>query len=471
MAHQLPRRAHRVAVHVLARLRLRKLAGDAVVGHHNSNHILPLGQPLAVLLGVGSGKILAKFRTPKVTIEVVPRLWTRESDVLRAVRTQLPEAPRCLRDFGSWSLYEYVPGRVLSDAIPRGTIGRDRLEALAGFFAALAGVPVRELPVLPVHWPVDGDSTGFLNWLIDFTENRVHQCNRPRFGALFDEVGIPRDVMERFRRTVPVLTRRPFALLHTDVHRANVVLSRVSGGDGNLVVIDWELALFGDPLHDLATHLVRMDYDKAERESMIELWADAMRRAGHGDATAGLDGELGRYVAFEHVQSVFADVMRAAVGLLEKKPEAHDFRTTAEEVCEAVRKAREALGLDDEALNEVVTEGALRRWYESEGHSVATGVRTAKGHSGPKHSRERILAGRNPGSRAGGGSVGAAWLLRGAAWLLLTVAVKRVMRGSFSGAMRAVRQRVAFCSTSTVRSAGCFPRVRRCAWPTQSVAW
>lgn len=118
-------------------------------------------------------------------------------------------------------------------------------------------MPRNDLPELPSDWPESGKSQAFLRWRAQFTADVVHQPNLSRFGALFDAVGVPEDAVERFLASVPELTDRPFILLHTDVHADNIVLSPGKNGD-RLVVIDWESAMYGDPLHDLAVHLVRM---------------------------------------------------------------------------------------------------------------------------------------------------------------------------------------------------------------------
>jgi aminoglycoside phosphotransferase (APT) family kinase protein len=352
-------------VRALAEVQRRRPGGATVIGHHNRNYIASLGRPLAYLLGADSGQTRAKFRMPFETVEVVPRHWRREADVLRVVSERLGEVPRCLADFGTWSVHQYLAGSSLADEIPKGPVGPDLLKALAAFFARLAHVPVDALPAPPGDWPADGDSTGFLRRLARFTEQRVHLPNRPRFGRLFEAVGVPRNAVDRFLSSVPDLTRRPFALLHTDVHRANVVLTPAEHGDRRVAVIDWELALYGDPLHDLATHLVRMDYDESERDLMTELWAGAMRAAGHTDMTAGLDRDLRRYLDFEYAQSVFPDIMRAALALPARPRDAH-FDTAAEGVCRALRRAWRPLALGGEPLAERAAAHALRQWHTAD---------------------------------------------------------------------------------------------------------
>ena len=360
---------HRRALHPLARrlaeARRRSPDGEVVSGHHNTNLVLPLGTPLAWLLGQRSGSTLAKFRTPRQAVEVVPRLWRQESELLRVLDGRVPHVPRCLADFGEWSLHEYLPGPTLAEVAPPGQrIGPDRLTALAAFFAELAGVPGADLPPLPEDWPDDGDSEGFLRWLAGFTEQRVHQANRPRFGMLFDAVGIPRDAVERFLDIPRAPVQRPFALLHTDVHRANVLVLPAADRE-HLAVIDWELALYGDPLHDLATHLVRMDYAKEEREVMIDLWAQAMRSAGHGEMTADLDRGLRTYRDFEYVQSLYPDVMRAALYLSER-PDERELSEAADRVCRALHRAWKPLRLTGDPRDESEVREALRRWHAAD---------------------------------------------------------------------------------------------------------
>ncbi|MEV6118161.1 aminoglycoside phosphotransferase family protein [Streptomyces sp. NPDC052109] len=383
MSHPLPRGVHLALVRYFAEARRRSPDGEVVSGHHNINRIAALRQPLALLLRQPSGRLLAKFRTPFPTVEVVPRIWSSEARVLRALEAHMSGVPRCLADFGDWSLHEYIDGRTLADVVPEGAIGSERLWALAQMFARLADVTAEELPPLPPGWPRRDHSRGFLEWIARFAKERVHQANLPRFGSLFEAVGIPADAIDRFMRGVPEPASRPFVLLHTDVHRANVVVRPGSGGE-RLSVIDWELSLFGDPLHDLATHLVRMNYDKTEQDLMVRMWADAMHRAGHGALCAGMEADLPVYLGFEYVQSVFPDVMRAAL-VLPDRPGAGELGAAAERVRRALQRAREPLGLLEGVRGEGVVIDALRAWVAADAGprpARAGGAATGAGRRG-----------------------------------------------------------------------------------------
>lgn len=359
MASPLPHRARRALVRRLAESRRRRADCEVVKGHHNINYIVPLGVRLALLVGVVPFA-RGKARVPLETVEVVPRIWPREAEVLRVVSRHIPEVPRCLADFGEWSLHAYRKGRALAQLNPApGEVDVHLMRAFAEFFARTASIPVDQLPPRPDGWPEDGDSQGFLHWLVDFTEERVYRAHRDRFGSLFDDLLIPDHAMATFKKSHGDLVSRPFRLLHTDVHRSNVVLHR-----RRLTVIDWELAMYGDPLHDLATHMVRMGYGAKAQRRMTEFWHEAMVRAGHGALTAGLE-DLDVYLAFEHAQSVYPDIVRAALAL-PGKPDTDDFRRAASAIRGAVRVAQEPLQLVEVPGERRVVE-ALRKWHGRNG--------------------------------------------------------------------------------------------------------
>jgi aminoglycoside phosphotransferase (APT) family kinase protein len=361
------RSARQALVQRLAESRRRRLRSELVHGHHNMNYIVPLGVVLALLLRAKPFS-RAKYRVPIDTVEVVPRIWSRESDVLRVVTRHLREVPRWLADFGEESLHVYRRGKALSETNPSGAVDERLMRSFAAFFAKTASVPASELPPTPADWPQDGDSQGFLHWLVDFTEIHVRLAHRARFGSLLDDLLVPENAMTRFKEAHTGLTSRPFCLLHTDVHRANTVLHR-----NRLAVIDWELAIYGDPLHELATHMVRMAYGKQEQARMVELWTEAMEEAGHGELTAGVDDDLPVYVAFEYAQSVFPDVMRAALALPDQAYDG-DYEVAARKICTAMTRAREPLQLV-EVPDLVRAMDALRKWHTGK---VVTSGRTER---------------------------------------------------------------------------------------------
>ncbi|MFJ4851159.1 MULTISPECIES: phosphotransferase [unclassified Streptomyces] len=295
------------------------------------------------------------------------RTWQDEPSVLGALAQLATEpafvTPRCMASFGRASLHRYEPGTALSQVSePGGPLGEGMLRRLAEVFARTAAVGSDQLPPLPPEWPRDHkDSDGFLDRLVAHADREVYQPHRGEFGALFDALDVPADALARFRAggafRTKELQRRPYALLHTDLHRDNIVLLE----DGGLFVLDWELATYGDPLHDLATHLERMQYTRDERELMKEMWEETLVRRGCSAMTAGMDTDLQTYVDFEHVQSVFADVVRAAVRLGTEPGNARLGQSVGM-VRRALERAQGPMGLDA-VPDEAAVGAALIGWH------------------------------------------------------------------------------------------------------------
>jgi aminoglycoside phosphotransferase (APT) family kinase protein len=207
------------------------------------------------------------------------RIWPEEH-VLAAIAPYVPRAPRLL--FASTSprfqLHEYVDGVPLP---PSGPLPAGVTAQLGEFFESLAAVPATALPPLPEGWPADGDCVGFAHRLADLVDVIFLGTHRR---GLLHLVHVPDKPLDAVRDRFAGLAPRGFALVHADVHRGNVLVEARRG----VVVIDWELALFGDPRYDLAVHAHR---------SLLAPPDDAGVR---------------RYVALERVKSAIVDTIRAA---------------------------------------------------------------------------------------------------------------------------------------------------------------
>ncbi|MFI7246296.1 phosphotransferase family protein [Streptomyces qinglanensis] len=208
------------------------------------------------------------------------------------------------------------------------------------------------------HGP-HGSSAHFLRELLAFTREHAHRARLPQFGPLFARLGIPPDVLgphSRLTAEAARLTDRPSCLLHGDLHRANFIVDPADA----LWTIDWELAAFGDPLYDLATHLYLMDYPPRQRSQVVAEWRQAVTAVLPG-ADAGLADDLPRYLAYKRAQSVFADVVRqaVAVGAAHGTPaQADQLGRTAKLVHEILVRAAEPLELTD-----VPSPGAIEPAY------------------------------------------------------------------------------------------------------------
>lgn len=335
------------------------LHGEMTRGFHHHNFVVPLTEPMAQVVDRPFGtQVTVRLRAPDV-LPVVIRTWQDESQVLDALKGILPHAPECLAKSADSAVHSYVEGVPLSSVCQNGKpVDSLLIDGLATLLAQMVVVRKENLPRLPFDWPRDSDSRSFLRHLAELIDRDVRRANWPEFGALFAALGIPEDAILAFAERVPRMARRPFSLLHTDLHRDNLIFSY--DGVPPFICVDWELASYGDPLHDLATHLVRMKYPADQLEEVKVAWRRAMSMV-RPEAVVGMDEDLRHYLDFERAQSVYADVMRAARSLgVEREPVG--LKEAAKSVSSAMIAACTPLRLDRlPDLAEI--EGILRWWH------------------------------------------------------------------------------------------------------------
>ncbi|MBA9001619.1 phosphotransferase [Thermomonospora cellulosilytica] len=233
------------------------------------------------------------------------KIWP-ENEVLAAIGPHLNDGtggrvPRLL--FASadppYQIHEFVTGEVLDGVAPRGVrVPEHVVGDVADLFRLLAEVPSRELPVPPDGWPDDGDTVAFARRLSTVT-GQVYETFRHDYAVEFRGLGIPAAPLAPVRWDS--LTRRPFCLLHSDVHRKNMIVAQ-----GRTVFLDWELALWGDPVYELAVHLHKMSYFDDERDALLARW----QRAMPPDMTRAWREDLQTYLAHERVKSAIVDTVR-----------------------------------------------------------------------------------------------------------------------------------------------------------------
>lgn len=111
-------------------------------------------------------------------------------------------------------------------------------------------------------------------------------------------------------------------LLHADIHRKNMILT-----DQEVTFLDWEFALWGDPVYDLADHIHKMSYRADELRAVTEGWERAAPEECRHQWRSGLD----YYLAYEAVKSVVVDTVRwgrriaAAQGEDERRTLSHEL--------------------------------------------------------------------------------------------------------------------------------------------------
>ncbi|MFE0423964.1 phosphotransferase [Streptomyces sp. NPDC058953] len=283
-------------------------------GYHHETYVFPLPDA-ADGDGDGggrSGTVRWKCREPRQGIlRFDLRSFVREGALVRALAGRVSSVPETI-EVDEVGLQRFIEGATLGTYRgPGTTVAEPHLDQICRLFRELAAITPRSLAVERLggadEWVADGDCAGFAVSLIRFTEERVYRAHLPLYGELFAALGVTVHGLRRLASRMPALTARPFCLLHGDLHRENLVVD----GDGRLWTIDWELAMFGDPLYDLATHLHLMRYPARQEAAVVGRWAAAVESVRPG-AARGLRADLPLLLEYKRMQSVYTDVIRAA---------------------------------------------------------------------------------------------------------------------------------------------------------------
>ena len=254
-----------------------------------------------VKLATANGPVIVRMPIPGTDIMDLA-IWP-ESGVLRSIRGAVTHAPRLLyaHDFPRFQVLEFVDGELLDRLAPRGVpVPGHVIGDVAEVFGQLCRIAQDRLPPLPPDWPASGATADFARRLSAVTA-AVYAGFRPEFGELFTGLGIPADPVAPILARWATLHPRPFRLLHTDIHRKNMILA-----GGRTYFLDWELALWGDPLYDLAVHLHKMGYLPEEYAAAQAAWLAAVP----GDASEGWQPDVDSYLAHERVKSAIVDTVR-----------------------------------------------------------------------------------------------------------------------------------------------------------------
>jgi aminoglycoside phosphotransferase (APT) family kinase protein len=378
-------------------------------GYHHETYVLPWPQTD----GDGPGEAGRwKCREPRAGLLWFDRRCFASEEELLCALARLPvdlPVPE-VRPVGACRLQRFVEGSTLGSLHRSGRPVPDRyVDQLLKVFRELATIRTGSVDVArrcdPADRAVDGDTTHFLDRLVRFVEDRVYRAHHAEYGPLFAALGVPDDALERFGQRLGRLAPRPFCLLHGDLHRENFIVD----GDDRLWVIDWELAMLGDPLYDLATHLYLTRYPADQERRVVERWRTEVERVLPG-ASKGYEQDLPRLHAFKRVQSVYTDVIRTAMTLAERptrpgpwtlwRPGPWALWRAAVKLRRVLAAARQPLQLPavPGVLGAVV---ALRGWLRGRVASEA-GERAASGAGVGAEGRTASGAGARAGERAAG---------------------------------------------------------------------
>ena len=200
----------------------------------------------------------------------------------------------------NFSIHQYIDGQTLSELYPKHLPLPDSL--ITGIATNMAYL--HELPLSAENFAgYVTDTQTFYGHVLTYVESFYHHTwmDSP---DLFAENDFPAAPFAVCRQQAASLTERKAALLHADVHQHNTMMV---GAQEKLCFVDWELALIGDPAHDLAVHINRSYYSEAQADLCIRAYLNA-RNEGHSfDA---FRAQVGLYLDIECIRAAISDLYR-----------------------------------------------------------------------------------------------------------------------------------------------------------------
>ncbi|MFI8964244.1 phosphotransferase family protein [Streptomyces sp. NPDC053493] len=319
-------------------------SGESAAGYYNRN------------VGVLTGEGRVNVRIPLEAADTMDvRVW-REEEVLSCVAAYVGRAPglRHVSADPRFQVHHFVEGRVLDGFSPRGSaVPAHVIGDVVTLMEQLARIPREKTPPLPADWPESGDGAGFGRRLAALTQ-LVYDTHRCEYAAVFEAFGIPAEPLAVVEPRWDTLVSRPFVVLHSDLHRKNMIVA-----DGVTWFLDWELALWGDPVYELAIHFNKMDYPEEQRAEVLRRWRERLPAA----CTAGPAADLELYLAHERIKSAIVDTVRYSKQLAGAGPAERDH--LMDRLARKLNVARAVWGESPEMTRDRVAR-ILAPWVERE---------------------------------------------------------------------------------------------------------
>lgn len=328
-----------------ALLDIARRSAESMSGYYNDN----------IEVNTPNGPVLVRIPVARAD-QMDLRIW-HESQILAVLPEYVEHVPELLHvsDEPPFQIHGFVSGHQLDEMTPRGErVPGTVIPGVLNLFGQLGDVPLTKLPPLPEWWPTDGDCAGFAALLSDVTSGVTTDFG-PEFGILFRALGIPDDPLRAMYEAWPSLTRRPFRLVHSDVHRQNIILA-----DSSPVFLDWELALWGDPVYELAVHIHKMAYLDDELAVLLDGWPGMAGPAG----ARSWDRDLQSYLAHEKVKSAIVDSVRYTKEIIAPGTGPERRRALIHKLAAKVNAARTVWELNT-SLSPADVGTAIDRWHRS----------------------------------------------------------------------------------------------------------
>ena len=202
----------------------------------------------------------------------------------------------------SFMVQQFIDGALIDEVYPPGQqITTDHIRQIADFYRKIALVDIDVSEIMAHDWPRTGPMLTFFEKMLE-TSWIVYENHQKTHGLMFEFLNLPKDPFSAFLTRAAELTKRPWRLIHADIHRKNMIERE----DGKLFFIDWELALYGDLLRCIAAHLHRSRFFPEEKNQI----ACEIYETLPPEFQKNYMKDLAFYLDFEALGSVITDTVR-----------------------------------------------------------------------------------------------------------------------------------------------------------------
>ncbi|HEX5225218.1 MAG TPA: phosphotransferase [Solirubrobacteraceae bacterium] len=211
----------------------------------------PRGEPVPLDGGITNHNFRVRFGED----EYVIRRHGRDTELLGIDRDAEREASAAAAQLGiAPALVATVPGGLVTRFVPCASSTPAQVRERAGELARA----LRRFHDLELRLAAEF-------WVPDLLEDYAREVMM-RGGALPDSYARAQAVVTRIAAIVPLATARP---CHNDLLPGNILLA---GGDGRVLIVDWEYAGMGHPYFDLGNLAVNNDFDDASEIELLRAY-------------------------------------------------------------------------------------------------------------------------------------------------------------------------------------------------------
>ena len=244
------------------------------------------------------------FRFPKDNEELFDPRPFREAEVYNILEGKglpIPEVLYVSPD-QTFMVQKFIEGSLIDEVYPPGqSIPEDHIDQMAKFYADIAALDVDISEIIALDWPRKGPMLTFLEKLLE-TAWLIYERHQATHGSMYEFLHIPSDPFSIFLKRAAELHKRPWRLIHADIHRGNMIEQE----DGQLMIIDWELALYGDILYCVASYMHRCRFFPDEKSRI----AFKIYEALPPEFQKNFMKDLSFYLDYEALNSVITDTVR-----------------------------------------------------------------------------------------------------------------------------------------------------------------